>query len=449
MPDETEFAVLLTDTWRDLQSPDVLWQLGTLALCLGLGWLFQRFLLRRVPAGGEADRGARRFGRRGLQRVLFPVSALILLVAARAVLDDFHTVNLLNLAVPLLVSLALIRFVVFAVRQAIGVSSWLASLERLFAILVWAVVALHIVGWLPEAVAGLKGVSINFGSQRLSLWTLLQGAAMVLFTLLVALWVAGALERRLAGTVGLDESVRLVLMRVAKAGLMLVAVLVALPMVGIDLTTLSVFGGALGVGLGFGLQKIAANYVSGFIILLDRSIRIGNMITVGTDRGVVTQITTRYTVIRAPNGMESLVPNETLVGSVVQNETYSDTRMAVPLNFQVSYGSELERALAVLVEIAAAHECVIPDPPPKAFVVAFADSGINLRLTVWIADSREGTLGVSSDINLAVWRRFRAEGIEFPFPQREVRLLPPLPAATLGDPAPDVIGVAQDAPASR
>jgi len=447
MRDETQFAVLLTDTWGDLQSPEVLWQLMTLALCLGLGWLFQRVLLRRVPAGGEGDRGVRRFGRRGLQRVLFPLSSLILLLAAREVLDDFHNVNLLSIAVPLLLSLALIRFVVFAVRQAIGVSSWLASFERLFATLVWAVVALHIVGWLPDAVAGLKAVSFNFGSQRLSLWTLLQGSAMVLLTLLVALWIAGALERRLTATVGLDESVRLVMMRVAKAGLILVAVLVALPMVGIDLTTLSVFGGALGVGLGFGLQKIAANYVSGFIILLDRSIRIGNMITVGTDRGVVSQITTRYTVIRAPNGLESLVPNETLVGSVVQNETYSDTRMAVPLNFQVSYGSELERALAILVEIAAGHAQVIVDPPPKAFVVGFADSGINLRLSVWIADSRDGTLGVSSDINLAVWRRFRAEGIEFPFPQREVRVLPP-PVMT-DDVATAAGSVADDAPAVR
>ncbi len=443
---ESQLPILLAETWRDLRSPDVLWQLGTLALCMGLAWWLERHMQAHFAVGTDTEVGMVRLGRRGLKRVLFPLASLILLVAARAVLAKYHSVNLLNLAVPLLVSLALIRLVVFLVRQAIGASSWLASLERVFATLVWGVVALHILGWLPEAVDGLRAVSFNFGSQRLSLWTVLQGTAMVLLALLLALWIARAIERKLVATTGLDESVRLVMLRVAKAGLILVAVLIALPIVGIDLTTLSVFGGALGVGLGFGLQKIAANYVSGFIILLDRSIRIGNMITVGADRGVVKQITTRYTVIRAPNGMESLVPNETLVGSVVQNETYSDTSMAVPLNFQVSYGSELERVLTILVEIASTHEQVVADPPPKAFVVAFADSGINLRLIFWVPDSREGTLGVSSDINLAVWQRFRAEGIEIPFPQREVRLLPPLPEAVvpaMGSPV--QAGVAQEA----
>lgn len=423
MRDENEFATLLIDTWRDLQSPDVLWQILTLVLCLSFGWMIQRAALARVASRHDAEGGARRFGLHGLKRVLFPLSALVLVVGARAVLAMFHGVNLLNLAVPLLLSLALIRFLVFAAREAIGRATWFGGFERVFSSLAWFVVALHILGWLPEVIAGLKGVSFTFGAQTLSLWTLMQGAVMVLLTLLVALWAARALERRLVATTGLDDSVRLVLMRVAKAGLILIAILVSLPMVGIDLTTLSVFGGALGVGLGFGLQKIAANYVSGFIILLDHSIRIGSLITVGADRGVVSQITTRYTVIRAATGVESLVPNETLVGSVVQNETYSDTQVLVPLNFQISYGSDPEGAMAILEGVALAHERVLRDPAPKAFLVAFADSGINLRLSVWIADPRDGTLGVTSEINLSVWRKFRSEGIEIPFPQREVRLL--------------------------
>jgi small-conductance mechanosensitive channel len=255
----------------------------------------------------------------------------------------------------------------------------------------------------------------------------MQGVAMVLVTLLIALWAAGLLERRLSAAAGLDQNVRLVLLRVAKAVLVLVAILIALPMVGIDLTTLSVFGGALGVGLGFGLQKIAANYVSGFIILLDRSIRIGNMISVGTERGVVREITTRYTVVRAPNGVESLVPNETLVGSVVQNETFSDSQVALPLLFQIAYGADVERAMQILVEVAAAQPRVLAEPAPKAYLMGFGDNGINLRLGCWIADPQEGTLGITSAINLEVWRRFQREDIGIPFPQREVRLLPPLP----------------------
>ncbi|NMF90816.1 mechanosensitive ion channel family protein [Aromatoleum petrolei] len=423
MTEEIRFAAMLMDTWSDLQSPSLLWQLGALAGCLALAWLIERAMLERVARRGDAATAAQRFGRSGLRRVLFPLLALIFVFAARAVLAKYQTVHLLNLAVPLLTSFAAIRFVVFTVRQGIGRSSWLGNFERIFASLAWAVVALHILGWLPEVIDALESVSFKIGSQRLSLWTLIQGLGLVMFTLLIALWAAGALERRLSVAAGLDDSMRLVLMRVAKALLIVVAVLVALPMVGIDLTTLSVFGGALGVGLGFGLQKIAANYVSGFIILLDRSLRIGNLISVGTERGIVTQINTRYTVLRAGSGIESLVPNETLIGSVVQNETYSDTRIVVPINIQVSYATDLERAMQILVEAATTHERVIAEPAPKAFVVAFGESGIDLRLTVWIADPQEGTLGVISHINLQVWKRFRAEGIEIPYPQREVRVV--------------------------
>ncbi|AKU13447.1 hypothetical protein AzCIB_3554 [Azoarcus sp. CIB] len=423
MNEEIRFAAMLMDTWSDLQSPSILWQLGALVGCLLLAWLIERAMLARVAPRGDTETAAQRFGRSGLRRVLFPLSALVFVFAARAVLGKYQSVHLLNLAVPLLTSFAAIRFVVFTVRQGIGHSSWLGNFERVFASLAWAVVALHILGWLPEVIDALDGVSFKVGSQKLSLWTLLQGVGMVMFTLLIALWAAGALERRLSGAAGLDDSMRLVLMRVAKALLIVVAVLIALPMVGIDLTTLSVFGGALGVGLGFGLQKIAANYVSGFIILLDHSLRIGNLISVGAERGVVTQINTRYTVLRAASGIESLVPNETLIGSVVQNETYSDTRIVVPINIQVSYATDLERAMQILVEAAKTHERVIAEPEPKAFVVAFGESGVDLRLAVWIADPQEGTLGVISHINLEVWKRFRAEGIEIPFPQREVRVV--------------------------
>jgi small-conductance mechanosensitive channel len=424
---DPRFATLLTETWRDLQSADVLWQLATLITCLILAWLLERVALARFGAHGDTETAVRRFGRSGLRRVLFPLSALILVVGARPVLGTFQHVNLLNLAVPLLTSLAAIRFVVFALRQALGRAIWIAGFERVFALLAWSVVALHILGWLPVVLAGLESVSFTLGSQRLSLLTLLQGVAMVLLTLLVAMWIARVIERRLMATTGLDANVRLVMLRVAKTALILIAVLVALPMVGINLTTLSVFGGALGVGLGFGLQKIAANYVSGFIILLDRSLRLGNMISVGAERGIVTQINTRYTVIRAPSGVESLVPNETLVGSVVQNETFTDTRVSLALNFQVSYGSDVERAMALLVEIAQKQARVLSDPAPKAFLVGFAENGIDLRVSLWIADPQEGTLGVTSDINVEVWRRFRAEEIQIPFPQREVRLLSPLP----------------------
>jgi len=173
------------------------------------------------------------------------------------------------------------------------------------------------------------------------------------------------------------------------------------------------------------MQKIAANYVSGFILLLDRSIRIGNLISVGNERGIVSQITTRYTVLKGMTGIESIVPNETLVGSVVQNETFTDPKVRIALPVQVSYASDLKKAMAILVEAARQQPRVMDDPAPGAFVEAFADNGINLQLGFWIRDPAEGTLGIRSAINLEILARFQQEGIEFPFPQREVRILNP------------------------
>jgi len=266
-------------------------------------------------------------------------------------------------------------------------------------------------------------VSFTAGKQKLSLWHLLQGLVAVLATVLAALWLASAVEARLERATGLDNNLRQVFARLTKALLIVLAVLIVLPMVGIDVTTLSVFGGALGVGLGFGLQKIASNYVSGFIILLDDSIRIGNTITVGADRGEVTRITTRYTVVKNVTGVEALVPNELLVSSVVQNESYSDPQMRIGLPVQVSYDSDLERAMAIMEAAARAQARVLTEPPPAVFLKEFADSGINLELGVWIADSGKGTGQLRSDINLAIWREFKQAGISIPFPQREIRIL--------------------------
>lgn len=425
-PDLAAVADMFLHGSEGIAHSDTLLQVTVIVCALVFGWLIQRAWDRRLAAvDAEAYSSARRFSQHGAKRVLFPLSALLLVVAGRGLLARYQAVPLLDLAVPLLTSLAAVRFVVFALRQAVGQSSWLGIFEKFFSALAWSVVALHILGWLPEVIEGLDTMSFTLGGQKLSAWTLLKGLCMVLLTLLVAMWLAGVLERRMAAATGLDVSVRLVLTRVMRALLTLIAFLVALPMVGIDLTTLSVFGGALGVGLGFGMQKIAANYVSGFIILIDRSLRIGNLISVGAERGVVKEITTRYTVLRAANGIESIVPNEVLVSSVVQNETFSDTEVALPLTFQVAYDTDLDVAMGILVSVAGEQPRVLKQPEPRAFLAGFGDNGINLRLGCWIADPQEGTLAITSDINIEVWRRFKAAGIGIPYPQREIRMLSP------------------------
>lgn len=422
--EENQIAELLVELWHDVQQPAIFWQVGVLAVCLFIAWLITRQVKAVLRRRRAADPSLATDGsEEGLRRVIFPLTALVLVVLARAVLANWHHINLLKLAVPLLLAMAVIRLTVHALKRSFPKAGWLASFERAFAFGAWGVVALHLSGVLPTVIDGMKQVAFSIGKAKVNLWMLLQGALTVFVTVLVALWVAGVIESRLMRTEGLDGNLKLVFTRLSRGLLVVLAVAIGLPLVGIDLTALSVFGGALGVGLGFGMQKIAANYVSGFILLLDRSIRMGNLISVGNERGIVSQITTRYTVLKGMTGIESIVPNETLVGSIVQNETFTDPKVRVSVPIQVSYATDLEKAMAIMVEAAQAQPRVMSDPAPGAFLEAFADSGINLQLGFWIRDPAEGTLGIRSAINMQIWRRFKEEGIEIPFPQREVRVL--------------------------
>ena len=419
----SEIDNLLSALARDFERPDFWWQVGVLALCLGIAKFAERLLRgHQISEIRNADI-AWRLGQGGLKRIAFPVFGLVLVVMARALLRDWHPVNLLSIAIPLLASLAVIRTVVYVLRHSFNPSNWLAGFERSFALLVWALVALHIVGLLPHLIDLLEAVSFPVGKQKLNLWLIAQGIVTVVVTMLIALWFSGLLDARLAKASGLDGNLRAVFSRLSKAILMVLAVMIGLPLVGIDLTTLSVFSGALGVGLGFGLQKIASNYVAGFIILLDRSIRIGNVISVSGERGQVTRITTRYTVLQGVSGVEAIVPNEVLIASVVLNESYTDPRVRFPLRIQVSYASDVELAMRLMLEVAAAQPRVLAEPRPEANIVEFADNGIVLELGFWITNSQQGMMPLRSDINLAVWKAFQAAGIEIPYPQREVRLM--------------------------
>lgn len=403
----------------DFSEPDALWQFGAMAVVLALAWGVERFALgNKLPPGRAWE-----IGRGGVRRVIFPLMSALLMLAAIPLFRMLMPVHLLLIFVPLLMSMAGIRMVFYVLRHSFSGSPWMVVFERWFALLVWSVVALHIVGLLPDVIAALESVDFHIGKQSLSLWQVLQGIATVLITVFAALWLGGLVDARLQAADGLDRSLREVFARLSKALLVVVAVLISLPLVGIDLTTLSVFGGALGVGLGFGLQKIASNYVSGFILLLERSIRIGNMIAVGQDRGEVTRITTRFTVLRNFSGVEALVPNEVLIGSVVLNESYTDRRVRRLVTVQVSYDSDVEAAMNLMIVAAQSQARVLSDPPVTAQLIEFADSGIKLEVGFWIGDPEEGTGAVRSEINLAIWRAFKVAGIHIPYPQREIRIL--------------------------
>lgn len=413
--------------------PTGLLELGVLIVCVVLAALFARRINRSNQTATNAPfTAATHLGRAGVRRLAFPLAGLLLMVIAGRTLQAFGIrEGFIALGIALLLAMAAIRTVVYILRITFAPSGWLAHSERFVAATVWVFLFLHLSNLLPEAIEALGSVSFTVADSPINLWQILKGAALVLVTVLIALWAGGLIEDRLMRAERLDLNVRMALSRLAKSLLALLAVLLALPAVGINLTTLSVFGGALGVGVGFGMQKIASNYVSGFILLLDRSIRVGNMITVGQDRGQVTHITTRYTVLRGLTGIEAIVPNEMLVSSVVLNESYTDPKVRLAIPVQVGYRTNLDEAMAVMTEAARAQTRVLTDPPPQAFLTAFADSGINLELGIWIADPQQGTLPVRSAINLAIWREFQRRGIEIPYPQREVRLLgAPAPASS-------------------
>ena len=416
---DNEIGRLLTDLWLDAQKPAILWQVGAVALCLLIGSWGATLLERRAPEGSSETL---KHGAAAFQRVAFPLLSMFLLIAARAVLARWHSTNLLSVAIPLVGAAAGVRCAVYVVRVAFKQAGWVETFERTIVVVVWIAVALHVTGLLPGIVQWLSGVEFSAGTQKIQLWTLLTAAFWLVVALLVALWAGSALEARLMGAATLDTSLRVVFARLGKSVLIVIAVLVVLPVLGIDLTVLSVFGGALGVGLGLGLQKIASNYVSGFIILLDRSIRLDDVITADHQHGVVTRIKTRYVVVRSLSGVEAIIPNDILVTTTVVNHSYTDKRVRIPLKVQVAYGTQIEQALQLLKEIALRQPSVLHDPAPSVHVVNLADNGIELELGVWLADQEQGTMNVRSDLNIAILNEFRARGIEIPFPQRDVRL---------------------------
>ncbi|MES1161483.1 MAG: mechanosensitive ion channel domain-containing protein, partial [Rhizobacter sp.] len=236
--------------------------------------------------------------------------------------------------------------------------------------------------------------------------------------MMLALWVSAAIEKKLLHGTGNTLSIRKMAANIVRAALLLIGLLVALTAVGIDLTALSVLGGAIGVGLGFGLQKIAANYVSGFVVLAERSLRIGDMVKVDGFEGRISDIRTRYTVIRALNGRESIVPNEMLITQRVENSSLADQKVAINSTVQVAYGTDIRALQGKLQAVIGRVPRVLADPGPGVMLADFAADGINLNIAFWINDPENGQGNVRSEVNLAVLDLLNAEGVQIPFPQR-------------------------------
>jgi small-conductance mechanosensitive channel len=411
---------LLLSLWEDLHDVRVLWQAGAIALSVAAAVSLSYVLLPRMRT---ADPSRWEIGLGGLRRLMFPLIALVLLLIARWLLAHYQSVSVLNIALPLLTAMAIIRVVAYALRLVLAPGGVLSVFERTIGWLVWIGVVLYVFGMTSDIIDYFDSVSFYFGKQRISLLLIGQAVLWVVAAMLLALWIGRVLEERLMAAHGLDMTLRVMLTKVMRALLVLFAILVALPAVGVDLTALSVFGGAIGVGIGFGLQKIASNYISGFIILLDRSVRIGDLVTIEKHTGQLSKMTARYVVVRGLDGTEAIIPNETLITSTVINQTYTDSSVCVPLPVRISYQSDLDLAVRLLLDVAKRHARAKAEPAPQVLITSFADNGIELELGVWVADPEEGKTNLRSDLYYGIWQEFKLHGIEIPYPQREVRLL--------------------------
>lgn len=424
---------LLKELIAEIETVSIARQLLVIAVCVLLAWLVQRALQPRLDRAREnvaVEEEAFRVGAGGISRVLFPISLWLLLLIARYLFQGRFAVNLLNIAIPLSSSLVIIRIAVYLLRRVFSPSGWLRSSERAIAWTMWAGAALYITGALPYVREWLDSVVLPFGKHPISLLNIIEGTVSVLLTILVAMWIGRLLEGRVMALAQMDINLRVVISKALKAVFLVIAVLIALPLVGIDVTVLSVFGGAIGVGLGFGLQKIAANYLSGFAILLDRSIRLGDLVTIDQRYGEVSRLTARYVVVKGMDGTESIIPNETVITSTVLNHSYSDRVVRVDVAVQVAYGTDLRKALELLLSTAKANPRVLQTPGPIANVKALGESGIDIDFLVWIADPEQGRGNLKSDLLIAIAEAFHVHGITIPFPQRDIRIVSAEPDIT-------------------
>jgi small-conductance mechanosensitive channel len=396
---------------------ETLWvEIAALIACVALAWGLSRWFGRDQPKDSIW------FGERTFDGLLFPLLALLLTELARRFVLDFQPVLVLRIAVSVFLSLAAIRLVARVLRAVFPSSALVRLVERTVSWLAWIAAVLWIVGLLPAVLAELDDITLAFGKNQVSLRTMLEGALSAALVLVIALWIASTVEKRVLRTALTDLSMRKVASNAIRAILLLVGLLFALSAVGVDLTALSVLGGALGVGLGFGLQKLAANYVSGFVILLERSIRIGDNVKVDGFEGRITDIKTRYTLVRQGNGRESIVPNESLITSRVENLSVSDLKFNLSTSIVVGYDSDVAQVQAILCAAAAAQPRVIDDPAPVAFLTNFAPDGLEFTLNFWVADPEKGKDNVRSPINVAILEGLRKANIDIPYPQRVLRV---------------------------
>lgn len=410
--------------FQGLFQPAALAELGALALAVLLAWGFSHTLRRALSMQNEPN--SVMFGRRIIDGALFPLVLLLLGYVARALLAHHLPLALFHVIIPVLVSLAVIRLGVKVLQVAFDDKPWVRVLERTISWVAWGAMVLWVSGLLPVVLVELDQITWKIGSSTLSLRTMIEGLITAGAVLILALWISAAIESRLLRkSVGSDLSLRKAVSNATRALLLFVGLIVGLSAVGIDLTALSVLGGAIGVGIGFGLQKLASNYVSGFVILAERSMRIGDNVRVDSFEGRITDINARYTLIRNLSGRESIVPNEMLITNRVENLSLADPNVWQSTVVSVAYDSDVDLVTRLLLEAAQSQPRVLKSPGPSVALSNFGADGLEFTLGYWIGDPENGQLALRSAINIGILNALRANRVEIPYPQRVVHVLGP------------------------
>jgi small-conductance mechanosensitive channel len=365
---------------------------------------------------------------------LVPLLAMLAtLLAGRAALAAAGlAAGLIGFAVELVSALLVVRLGVYVLGRLLGPKSWVRSRQLGITLVLAFIVALALLGWLDALEAALSRVSLVPGRSQFSLWALLKGLVVVTAFVVVASLIARATERYLMRLEQVAVSTRVGVSKFSSFLLIGLGLLLGINAAGVDITTLNVLFGAVGLGLGLGLQSVASNFVSGFVLLMDRSIKPGDVIsftsantsdnTGSSNFGWVQELRGRYVVVRDRDGVDTLVPNQNLITSPFINWSYSDQRVRIRLPVTVSYEDDPEEALQLLLEAATGHPRILHDPPPVTRLISFEDNGMRLEVRFWIADPVNGVNNVRSDVNRAIWRLFRTHGVHIPVPQRDLRM---------------------------
>jgi len=428
-----------------LLEPQNLLQLAVIAAAVAIGWWIASVLRPRFAQAEVPDDLSGRTREATWVALPFAVILLILATADGLVHALGMPARFVDVAVQLTALLLAIRVVVYVIRVSIGARARIKGWGTPISVVVWVFLSLHLLGWGDTVIGLLDGIGLNAGKTRISVWSVMKLLVTVSLFVVAAMWMSRWLERRVLKLDGLAPNMRIGIAKFLQAFLVGLSVLVGLNAAGLDLTTLNVLTGAIGIGLGFGLQSIAANFVSGFVLLMDRSIKPGDVISFtgmpGTTTegfGWVEELRGRYVVVRDRDGVETLVPNQNLITNPVINWSYTDPRVRLKLPVRISYKDDPELAMRLLLQATEGHRRIIRDPaPPVARLMGFGDHGIELELRFWIPDPQEGVNNVRSDVNRAIWRLFREHGLTIPTAQRHVRLEMVDPRAGAAGPARD------------